>query len=335
MINVTTVQGNLSQTFDRRRNELITLISTFSLISVTGVVLSLTLFFTLILRSHLRTRSGVLLAHQQLLHALEIGVSNPLYIITGWAVWLGVPITTFNCTTMYFFGQWFICAESWASLFLAFNRFVALIFPHQYGRVTSNLATMVFLVSAWGIGLAVNLPGLWGIGGVFGKRDFGGRYDCGRISITSQEISNAVATLGGYLPLALQGIIYLAVIVGYQIEGRRQGNSLQRKRMHLFRLLFASYLWYLLWYLPVLVVAYGFPYYWYSDKIRAGWFIVLQQIGYVGSPVFLLLMNRDIVSNTKNGIRRIFCRTTFRSVQPSSGELPASSKFGLHRLRSR
>ncbi|XP_055350322.1 neuropeptide S receptor-like, partial [Paramacrobiotus metropolitanus] len=240
-MNISDIQGNLSHKFSSRQNELFALLSVFTVASIIGVMLSATLFFTIILRSQLRTGSGILIAHHQLLHVLQTGISNPFYIVTGWAVWMGVSIAGIDCTVMYFVCQVIICTETWSSLFLAVNRFIALIYPHQYSHIASNKAVGYFIISAWCISAAINLPGLLGIGSLFGFRE----VDCGFVRVTNLHLLNAVATLGVYLPLALQGVAYGIILANHcrKDEETRAAVS-HKKRFILFRLLLGSYLWY-------------------------------------------------------------------------------------------
>ncbi|XP_055350321.1 uncharacterized protein LOC129596940 [Paramacrobiotus metropolitanus] len=269
-MNISSITGNLSATIPFRRRELIAIISLNGIAAITGTVLSMTLFLTILLRPQLRTGSGILIAHHQLLHMLHTGYACPFYIVSAWAVWLGVSIAGLNCTVLYCLTQLIVCSETWNSLFLAFNRFIALIYPHQYRHISSNAAIAGFIVAAWSISLAMNVPGVFGIGGYFGKR----QVDCGFIRVTNDHLYNAVGIISKHLPIALQAVLYGII-------------------------LFHHY------------------------RARNG----VQEIGYAGSPVFLLLMNKDAVNAAKEGIRRVFCRAKSGSVSPNSvvsSKLPSS-----------
>ncbi|XP_055350325.1 5-hydroxytryptamine receptor 7-like [Paramacrobiotus metropolitanus] len=282
-MNISAIQANLSQSFRSRRPELVTLVSVFTVAGVTGVVLSSSLVLTIVTRPKLRTGSGILIAHQQLLHVLQTGVSNPFYIVVGWAVWLGgVSITGIDCTIAHFFCQVFICVETWSSVFLAVNRFVALIYPHQYRHISSNAAVAGFIVAAWCISAAIEIPALLGIGSYFGMRQF----DCGYIRVTDHNIVAMHGVVGIYFPLGLQAFLYAAILINHrQKDQGGRVTRVQKKRFELFRLLFSSYLWYVACYLPFMVTIYGLPRFFFADKLRAGWFLTMQEIGYAGSPV--------------------------------------------------
>ncbi|XP_055350320.1 alpha-1A adrenergic receptor-like [Paramacrobiotus metropolitanus] len=292
------ISSNLSQTVTNRQSELVALVSVYGCAAVTGAVLSTTLFLTIILRPQLRTGSGILLAHHQLLHMLQTGIVSPFYIVTGWGVFLGASIDGINCTAMFFVCQIVICSEIWSSLFLAVNRLIALIFPHYYSRISSTAAIAGFIITAWVISVAVNLPGVFGIGSYFAKRE----VDCGYTRVTNQHIFNAVGILGKYLPLALQAVVY-GVILFHHFRAQNGLQAAAKKRFNLFRLLLCSYAWYMACYAPYLMTYYGFRRYWFADEVRMGWFMAVQEIGYAGSPVFLLLMNKDIVKIAKEGLR--------------------------------
>ncbi|XP_055350324.1 uncharacterized protein LOC129596943 [Paramacrobiotus metropolitanus] len=323
-MNISIIQGNLSQSFPNRRTELIALVSVFTFAGATGVLLSTSLFLTIIMRPNLRTGSGILIAHQQLLNVLQTGIGNPFYIVVGWVVWLGgVSITGINCTAMHFFCQLFICVETWSSVFLAVNRFVAIIYPHQYRLISSNAAVAGFITASWCISAAIEIPALLGIGSYFGFRQF----DCGYIRVTDHNMVVMHGVVGIWFPLAVQALLYAAIVINHrQKEEESRITMVQKKRFKLFRLLFGSYLWYVACYIPFMVTIYGFPRFWFADKLRAGWFMVLQEIGYAGSPVFLLLMNKDVMKNAKEGVgllRRNMCENNV--IAPSSKALSSTA----------
>ncbi|XP_055350329.1 rhodopsin-like [Paramacrobiotus metropolitanus] len=329
MINVSTLQVNISDTFGNRQVELVAMISIFTVAFVIGTFLSLILTVTIAFRPRLHTGSGILIAHHQFLHVLQTGISNPLYMFTGWIVWLGLSVSGMNCFVMHFFCKLFTFTEMWASLMLAVNRFVALIFPHHYNAISSNKAITVLMLIPWLIGLALTVPGLYGIGTLFGNR----QVDCGYITVTSHAVATLVIVMGVYLPLAIQGLLYAVVlIVHYRQTKIHEVSTVQKKRFLLFRLLFGSYLWYVVCYAPQPIALYGFPQFWFEDKLRAGWFQLLQEVGYAGSPVFLLLMNKDIMHDTKEGCSRLCHARSNSSVMPS--KMMVSSNMALSRRKS-
>ncbi|XP_055348030.1 uncharacterized protein LOC129595106 [Paramacrobiotus metropolitanus] len=312
---------NRTNTLPDLRTELLAMVSVFTIIAVIGVVLSATLFFTIILRSQLLTGSGILIAHQQLMHILLSGLSNPFYIVVGWAVWLGLPLTGINCTIVYFVCQVIICGETWTSLFLAVNRFIALLCPHHYRSISSTKAIVGFIIAAWCISVAINIPALLGIGSLFGLK----QVDCGFIRITNPRLFDAVGALTVHLPLALQAVLYGIILASHcRKDTETQAVAAYKKRFVLFRLLLFSYIWYVASYLPFLIAVHGFPRFFFGNKVRSGWFLVSQQIGYTGSPVFLLLMNKEFGRTAKHCIARMAWKTSSVSVAPRSTRKPSN-----------
>ncbi|XP_055328763.1 alpha-1A adrenergic receptor-like [Paramacrobiotus metropolitanus] len=189
-MNISTITGNLSVTMQFRHPELIALITVNASAAVIGTILSLTLFLTMILRPQLRTGSGILIAHHQLLHVLLNSVVSPFYIVTAWGVWLGGSISGLDCNALFCACQLIVCCETWSSLFLAVNRFVALTYPHQYSHISSNTAVTGFIMAAWAISMAINLLGAFGVGSIFGRRELG----CGVVRVTDQHLFNVAGS---------------------------------------------------------------------------------------------------------------------------------------------
>ncbi|XP_055350330.1 olfactory receptor 1496-like [Paramacrobiotus metropolitanus] len=161
----------------------------------------------------LRTGSGILVAHQQFSHTLQTGITNPFYMATGWIVWLGLSIRGVNCTVMYFFCRVFTYTEIYASLFLAVNRCIALIFPHRYILISPKRAVILQMLLPWEVALLLSLgwvvPGFFGIGSIFGNR----KTDCGHIGVPSALITDTVASLGLCIPLIIEGLCYVTVLI--------------------------------------------------------------------------------------------------------------------------
>ncbi|OWA51017.1 hypothetical protein BV898_15519 [Hypsibius exemplaris] len=155
----------------------------------------------------------------------------------------------------------------WCECFIAFNRFVAIVFPYRYKIVASNKGIIASILLGYAIPILINASAF-----IVSPHMYVNALPFGSCRIDSKNSSiypTFQSVTGVYLPLCVNGLLYLVVfavvwarkfrlrhdtIVPFiVIRSPRPGSStrVQSKRMRLARMLFASFIWNLLMFLPL------------------------------------------------------------------------------------
>ena len=211
----------------------------------------------------LRRRGCILVANLVIINILLSTTVYPVNIITPFYRHDVLPESfCYNFTRYYYLTlHWFI----WQECLLSINRFIAIVVPRFYATVINTkrlIATIIvgylipFFINAYGLSrnLYVQSPPF---GTCRYKPEFGKVYPL------------IHATLGVYLPVCAIGISYLTIFISFYSKKRRATGPhvlpsdtrsvREAKRMRLAKMLFVSFLWNSLAYLPQPVVSALFP----------------------------------------------------------------------------
>jgi hypothetical protein len=148
----------------------------------------------------------------------------------------------------------------WQECLLAVNRFVAILVPHQYRLISTKRGIAATLCCGYSIALIINVFPLGQKVKVYASSlPFGAcLYNVKRGDLF--PIFHAV--FGVYLPMCIIGACYVTVFttlwlkklrirkLGQGVVGPTHNHQLQNKRTKLARMLFGSFIWYALTYLP-------------------------------------------------------------------------------------
>ena len=260
-----TTTSNATETFPYARHDYFYFTIIFESICSFGAVSVLLLLIIIISNKTLLSGSGILVFHLQLIHLTLCGVLLPISVLWKYLSMFG-QIIQVDCTAFSVLFMMVIKAENWCSLMLAINRLVAVSFPHYYKRFSSVKSISVMIVLCWLISFATNFPSyaLRIISDVSAPLQ-----DCPQAFRSSHTVQNLLTGFGTYCPLMLIGIIYASVGLKVTIHSGRKTeptkayprpaaveNSKIRRKIALFRLLFCSYLWFVLCYIPTpLIIA--------------------------------------------------------------------------------
>ncbi|XP_055336593.1 uncharacterized protein LOC129587042 [Paramacrobiotus metropolitanus] len=231
----------------------------------------------------LRHGSGLLIAHLLFVNVIICGCTHPIYILDLFAKVsnLNFPMKI-SCTPFMYIHLSFFRTECFASLVVVANRFIAVVYPHNYHWLTTKPALISAVIFSWACGFAVYIPALFGFGQLFGK--FPPFYNCGGQS-NGDGWSPILGVVGTYIPLGLQGALYL--IIALKVLCSRETAQTQRmqKRIAIAKMLCGSFLFYACCFIPMTVVTLFFPYVMLRQPAVIVWLTTLQILGYSGHPV--------------------------------------------------
>ena len=229
---------NTTQFAEQRANDLtaVTLWFTITtLISFTGALLLLVVLLSAIQQKRHHTGTRLLIVHLMLLQLLLLGFIYPVVNIQSYlAVFDGANATIqsrppIHCPSAMFLLIAAMHAESWASVLLAVNRFAATVFPHHYRKLVTKKALAVMIVLPWCVGLGDNAPLWFGVGLQYTP---GRPYPMCTVRATG-VYAIAWATVGGYVPIVLMGVIYGALLVRLRFGRNKVSNTAPRIALEL------------------------------------------------------------------------------------------------------
>ncbi|OQV17397.1 hypothetical protein BV898_08501 [Hypsibius exemplaris] len=274
--------------------------------SITCCIIGTGLLMLLLLTSfhvkRLHSGSNVLVVHIMLIELIICGIGFPMTLITTYRSLTGFHVQI-NCNISELFFVTTINTEFWASLSLAINRFVALALPHSYQRIISKAVLTVMIFVPWVLGLSLNLPLYFGIGGRFFLQTV--PFETCTTDLVPSGYGNAWVALAIFLPIGLIGLIYVVLGMGWIARkfwrrnalvapiapASRRGNiAVNARRALLVRMLVVTYLWHCLCFLPPPILLSSFPWL----VVRYPTLVVLWLLktvllcGYIVSPVSLL-----------------------------------------------
>ncbi|XP_055346102.1 uncharacterized protein LOC129593689 [Paramacrobiotus metropolitanus] len=250
----------------------------FAIVCGMGTILNGLIFFAVVTQRSLQTGSGWLIAHKQFLDGLICGVVFPLITSPVLNFWLGNALPAFDCDFLIFHQLLLMQVGYWVALFLGVNRFVALLLPHSYSRVSNRRMLGVFFALSWIIAISSQLPGVLGFGLLSGVSPF--------------LICSTLQTLG---------VLYVTIFAFVWRRRRRIANEgapgLSRevydKKYAMAKLLFASYIWNTVCsQLPIILLLLIPP------RMRVGplmayWMRTVVVCEYAANPVFFFALSRD------------------------------------------
>ncbi|XP_055337120.1 allatostatin-A receptor-like [Paramacrobiotus metropolitanus] len=251
---------------------------------IVGAVLTLLLFMIMVILNKFRTGSGIMISHSQLIDFIICSILNPVQNVTILQIQSG-RYTLIDCRFVQFTQILFVFVGNWSAVLLAGNRFVAIVLPLHYGKVTTRWALALGITTAWIISLACSVPMYFNVGVVLGMQPTGA---CGTVQI-SGHFFQSVGIVSTYFPIALLGAMYMTVFLQQKLckrEAKRQREAM-RKRVALAKALCCSFLWYCLCMLPAPVLINFFPDVWRHEFRLLMWTRTLLIIGYAANPRLL------------------------------------------------
>ncbi|XP_055340724.1 protein trapped in endoderm-1-like [Paramacrobiotus metropolitanus] len=283
------------------------------------------LFMAIVTSRKLRKGSGTLIAHSILIEAFLCVIGVPLIMASTYMPQFGWPSKTMcKWTMLLFYGP--IFAGTWASVLIAINRFVAIFFPHVYSKLTTPPLLALVIALGWAVALASSVPMFFEAGGI----SVGATkpwYACGARQEKPGYLYNFLVTVGTTAPAVALGVIYVSiftlVIIRALIFRRKidttdkaavarnqRAQAMTQKRLKMARMLFVSYIWFTVCYMPAPVTASVAPVLYGTSPLVSLFLRMLLEIGYATSPVIYLTMNAEYRSAAKRVLYRILrlCR---------------------------
>jgi 7 transmembrane receptor (rhodopsin family) len=217
-----------------------------------GVVSNVTCFLAICFYPKLRRSGNILVGNFVLVNLLLSGLAYPLSILTvylrGYSS-LHYPSRFCQWIFLYYF---FIHALCWQECMLALNRFVAIVVPFHYKKISSKKALVTTVCLGYTVPLILNIcAGTLGEQPLFASsQPFGGCLYNPRGNVKFQV---AHGVLGVYFPMLTVGaayfVIFLKIFVDRMLKGQRM-RALFKRRTATAKMLCAGFLWFCLMYLP-------------------------------------------------------------------------------------
>ncbi|OWA50889.1 hypothetical protein BV898_15392 [Hypsibius exemplaris] len=284
----------------------------------------LLLFLTVsTVNAKLRKGTGLLIVHLTALQLYLCAVSFTLANTDAYrALVPEIPDLNLHCPSFMFSHMTAIQAESWASLLLACNRYVAVAVPHRYKEILSKKVVAGMMILPWIIAVAINLPVCFGIGWEF-LIDYPLHY-CLAVPVDGHVYAAVWPVLGRYLPIVLMGVAYCALFLH---TGMRNGVrrrlvdpvttsseaavkaevrtvKARARHMTLAKITAVSFLWHCLCFLPGPISQSAFPELYSSFLMAQFWLLrTLDLCGYAANPVFYLALSADYQQATARLLR--------------------------------
>ena len=206
----------------------------------------------------LRHRGTVLVANLVVVCILLSLTVYPISTITTLYVQY-LPLSRHFCDWSFYY-YFTVHAFVWHECLLSLNRFIAIIVPHSYRAISSRNSLMFTIATGYLISFAINSygfrtnPHLYVFSLPFGTCRINPKIKNSFFSIQS--------SLGVYLPMSVVGISYLIIFISIYVNNHRIRSGPQRvgprtvqaKRVRLARMLFVSFLWNTLSYMPQPVI---------------------------------------------------------------------------------
>ncbi|XP_055332329.1 uncharacterized protein LOC129584238 [Paramacrobiotus metropolitanus] len=269
------------------------------LIGLIGGFLILMLLTVMYKQKKLTRGSGLLIAHAQCIDFIMCTMENPLQnsglLLQALHTSTGVncPFARFSLISMQAVGNW-------SAVFLALNRFVAVVIPHHYQKVATQPVLIGKIVLSWSIGLAITVPHyVLKLGVEFGLSPTGA---CVILKMDA-FLFRVISALVFYLPIGIVGALYVVIFLkGLYLkrrilvhpEARRAPMPVvMKKRLQVARMLMWTFIWYCICYFPATFLP-GFFYHVYKDDKRIEfWAKTLLYLGYAMNPVFFFAMSSE------------------------------------------
>ena len=268
-----------------------------------GATMNALLCWTIIRDQALRKGSGVQIAHLVAVEIFNCAVS--MSIDTFMTYFAGkYKDGSSLCPFINTVKVGAIYTGQWAATFVAFTRFLAIIFPITYRKIHPWIFHMsVCLISAsWVIGFADTLPNIWNLGARYER--IPPWYNCGTMTVNTL-VSTATLIIGQYLPGVLTTIFYTAILRKAALRPlpihRRRTNAQasaqavprvdptkiarDRRRLATVRGLVASSIFYWLCFFPNQTIITYFPWVFHQSPVLMLWVRTVLWCAYVFNPV--------------------------------------------------
>ncbi|OQV22019.1 hypothetical protein BV898_04229 [Hypsibius exemplaris] len=238
-----------------------------SIICVSGSLLNLAILITLItLTKVIYSAIRIQMAHLIVIDLVQCMVTIPLDILVSFYPWL---LTSLECALTRLPFLMIECSANWATLSVAANRFIALVFPTYYRQMCLNKwFNAAAIVVPWVIGFLLISPYLDGYGGYYAMDP--PWYRCLFYSKGRFPQGNTIY-LGFVMPMTILGVLYVSMglkmvvprvwnrqVVDLAVITPSLSHRLE-KRLDLARMLFVAAFFYILLYLPNPVLGWFLP----------------------------------------------------------------------------
>ncbi|OQV17937.1 hypothetical protein BV898_08064 [Hypsibius exemplaris] len=283
-----------------------------------GVLLNATVLVALITLERVAHSSCRLqIAHLLAIDLLQCTTAGPLALINTPRPRVNTLLECFLLRVPFMLVE---CAANWCACFLALNRFVAIVFPLKYRRLSRRpVLDVASIALPWLAGVLLTLPYMTGYGGVWVTRP--PMFRCLLLE-SPHYSSNNILFLGFVLPMALLMVFYVSAagkMVLRRSEARRRREQIHHhhqaialggavavtaaanpavmrgneRRYALAKMLFLAALLYTMLYLPNPVITFHFPRLVNDSLIYRLWLRTVYNAGLLVNPIVFVTMSLE------------------------------------------
>ncbi|XP_055340555.1 trace amine-associated receptor 7a-like [Paramacrobiotus metropolitanus] len=295
------------------------------IISLCGVLCNILVMYIILSQRKLRSGCGILIAHLLFINVTLCLVHMPILSISTYfyAPYVRLGKTFCNYTILFYYSS--LYTVDWAACLISVNRYVAIFLPHHYRKCAGRYGVISMIVTGWIIAFSCNLVLFYGVGGAYQSTKPWGA--CG-ITVSDAVTYPTVTVICVTLPVCLEGVVYLSIfaVVGLRKLINRRRVSVAdvnadvahqhqfKKRFRVARMLFCSYVWYSICFLPAPIASSLYPVQYASLPLLQLFLRVLLVLGYATIPLIYLIMNNDYRSGLKivgKRLRRLLGQQSF------------------------
>ncbi|OWA53040.1 hypothetical protein BV898_17476 [Hypsibius exemplaris] len=272
-----------------------------------GAGCHLMLFCVIFMINHHRRGSGRLILHLVCIELLVCIFFGPAYCVITMTTRYHMTTDTF-CTYELFVYMAMLYTGHWAMFLLAFNRFVALVFPRNYARFSSGLAFCWMTGTAWVVGIGASLPFVAGWGGYYGVTPVWGNCGLTHATVAGREFFGLIQIATVYLPAGLLTLLYITILVKHKCPWLHIGVDINNARpdgapdeirrfngrVALAKILCASSIWHCLCHFPgAIITSTTLVDIYVRSPLLQLWLYTMFLCGYALNPAFFFLMSRE------------------------------------------
>ncbi|GAV01113.1 hypothetical protein RvY_11875-1 [Ramazzottius varieornatus] len=296
------------------------------LICITSTTLFLLLLRIIAQRKDFQTGSSILIIHLIIQECIICGLCSPLQTVSMFINFHQhkATHTGIHCPTYLLLYITTIHANSWLAVFLAFNRYVAVLYPLKYKWWIRKNLLRAMIVTSWLIGIVATSSQLFADDNVSQpKPPF---YRC-EIGAQSQSALTIATAIGNYIPLSLIFILYFTIFIRTIHRSRQdvtcieQDRKTLRRRIVVARMLFVSALWYLACLLPLPILITAFNDALKKDPVMQLWLRTVFLCGYAANPLIFFALNMDYRDAARAMCDRVLKRPESVASQSESNEM--------------
>lgn len=229
---------------------------------ILGTLANFTVLFIIAASKKLRTRSGILIAHLSFIETSLCGIFYPALIISTYTAQYG-PVGWTFCRYILFAYLLFFHTGNWATMTIAVNRFVAIIYPSHYGTFSSKPALLSWIIGSWIVALTCNLPGFYSNPPSYAVVPPWGA--CGTYPTLPLWLNTVTAVITVPVPIFIIAVAYTGVFCKVRLQvcsdrwcasakssmyRRTAERVIKRRRLASAKMLIVSSIWYTACYLP-------------------------------------------------------------------------------------